>query len=176
MTRSLTARRFAPSRSLLRPAAGLLGLSLVLGVPAGCASLDQQAFESTHASPKSVAILDARTNESLWSYDVPIGYVLELDGQHADGDNWFQGATGPAETIDWEVVQIVTGDTLVLGDRAQEGTIDLPDGCVPRIEVTMRPIGSDPQTDVGLTAPPAGPSDDDFRLPGTTPATEPADG
>ena len=121
-----------PSRS--RP---ILALALVAGtlVTAGCytpggryASRDQFTYASTPLQPQTITVFDARTNEAIWSQDVPVGQKLVIrffDGRGSGEGNF------PA-LMRWEVMD----DDRSSGRLANELAVPLRDA--RRVEVTLR--------------------------------------
>ena len=66
-------------------------LALTVGVGgslAGCyTSQDKFTYDSRTWSPKTVVLVDTRTGEELWRYEVPVGAELELKFASGDEDN-----------------------------------------------------------------------------------------
>ena len=69
--------------------AGLLALAGCHG-PGGAAipyTGGTQTYESTAFSPKTVRIVDTRTNETIFVMDVPVGQWLTIDFVEGEGDD-----------------------------------------------------------------------------------------
>ncbi|MEM6749901.1 MAG: hypothetical protein AAF612_05460 [Planctomycetota bacterium] len=113
-----------------------LGLAAVAATGCGV-SKDIYTITSTYHTPHSVAIVDTRTGDAVWEYDVLIGQELEIDLQHDDGDNGFQGSDTMASSMDWELSEI-GGSTL------ESDSVEFPEGIDPRVDITVRPAGNNP--------------------------------
>ncbi|MEM7681890.1 MAG: hypothetical protein AAF288_08030 [Planctomycetota bacterium] len=119
-----------------------LGLAAGLGV-AGCGvSKDVYTVQSTWHEPQSVAVIDTRTGDALWAYDVLIGQQVEINLQHSDGDDGFQGSSKAAESMDYEI-------SVIDGATVDSGSIEFPEGADPRVDFNIRPAGNNPgETDL----------------------------
>lgn len=81
-----------------RLAAGILTMSaLALGA---CSSSDRHIFTSTEWSPKTITLFDTRTDEAVWSVDVPVTYKLVVAFEEGAGPNEYN-----PDIITWEVFQ-----------------------------------------------------------------------
>ena len=79
--------RLSPiTRSTARLRRVLLSAGLaVAAISAGCwteggvpISLDRYTYKSTPTQPKTITLVDIRTGEQIWSYDIPVGKRLSL--------------------------------------------------------------------------------------------------
>lgn len=52
------------------------------------ASNDRYVYESTRDVPMSVDLRDRRTNQIIWTYDVPAGQQLVIDFDEGDGSEY----------------------------------------------------------------------------------------
>lgn len=118
--------------NLVRAALGLLAAAL----PAGCYSeggpvfnysRDQHVYVSRPWTPKTVSLYDTRTDEVIWSVDVPVGYKVVVDFER--GDN--QLVENPDKMI-WDVMPA----TKLAGTLRQE--LPCPPRTARRIEFTLR--------------------------------------
>jgi len=59
--------------------AAVLGVAMLI-LPAGCGywSLDRYTYDSRTWSPKTVTLVDTRSNEELWRKEVPVGSKLVI--------------------------------------------------------------------------------------------------
>jgi hypothetical protein len=143
-TASLIARR-----SL---AAGLIAAALVAG---GCRSTtftprgdgfsnDRFTYASTSMSPKTVTLVDTRTDETLWSLDVPVGEKLTIkfeeviDGENPVYPDVMEWVVQPMQRNSWRGKQSM----LVPGSEAR------------LIEMTLRPTPEYPGQLAGMPEPP----------------------
>jgi hypothetical protein len=88
---------------------------------------DQHVYVSRHWEPKTVTLYDTRTDEVLWSVDVPVGYKVVVDFER--GDN--QLIEMPDKMI-WDVMP----ETSYFGTLRQE--LPCPPATSRRIEFTLR--------------------------------------
>lgn len=83
-------------------AAGIAG-ALIVGAGAGChregpypgVSVDEFTYISRTWEPKTITVVDTRTNDSIWSVDIPVGQQLVVG---------FSKGTGPNEYTPDEIV------------------------------------------------------------------------
>ncbi len=98
--------------------------------PAGSGfSEDRFTYESTEWSPKTVELIDTRTDQTLWSIDIPVGQKLTMQFETAyDNDN-----TEYPERMKW-VVQPISKRSW----KGKESML-VPGPTSRLIEMTLRP-------------------------------------
>lgn len=92
-------------------------------------SNDSYTYISREWEPKTISVIDTRTGQAVWSYDVPVGRQLIME--------FFRGGSGdPA-----------LPDTLRWGDREAgtlfglpENTVSVPTASVRRVDMKLRPV------------------------------------
>ncbi|MCC7388010.1 MAG: hypothetical protein IT431_04495 [Phycisphaerales bacterium] len=112
------------------------------------ASIDEFTYVSTSESPKTVTVVDTRTQETVFALDIPVGQqlVLNFDDKSADRDKYMSG------TMRWGVMSA--------GDRfgSKRNRVDVPPAGSRRIDLTVRegPEVATPPTVETMTPPPLG--------------------
>lgn len=138
---------------------GLAALALTVAVAAplgGCyRSQDRYTYDSRTWSPKTVVLVDNRTEEEIWRYDVPVGVELRIKFFRGDEDN----LRFPDE-MRWEAKSTI-GTSF-----DEKGEIPVPPEEVRRVDWYLRSAPEYPRPD----APAAEPK----PMPTTSPAQEPA--
>jgi len=140
----------------LTPRALLLGAAAATLLSAGCQSdyfkprgtgfsADRFTYESTTWSPKTVELLDTRTDQTMWSVDVPVGQKLTID---------FSDVPNPADpaypdAMRW-VVQPINRDSL---GGAQ--TMAVPNRHGRLVQMTLRSAPEMPDQTAASPEPPA---------------------
>ena len=171
--RSLAARSLAPA--LLAAGVALGGCAANFSPRSDGFSNDRFTYESTAMSPKSVALIDVRTEQTIWSVDVPVGQkvtmrfdtvVEDTNPIYPDSMKW---VIQPIKSNSWRGSQ----EILVPGPEAR------------LIELSLRAV---PEELGGLSAMPEEPAyeaepeidgeaaDDDAVDPNGLPIEEPAEG
>jgi hypothetical protein len=129
-----------PARTVLsrfRPlvAAGLLALPAVLG---GCwveggrgNSADAFTYVSTEYQPKTISLVDTRTGQTVWSYELPVGRQLNM--QFFRGDSNTAADFLNPDTMTWDDVPAKT----YFGLARQR--LAVPPATARRIDVALRP-------------------------------------
>jgi hypothetical protein len=132
-----------------RPVA-FLGLSLVAAALAlgGCAlagpghayrayhdeggtgmSQDTFVYVSRPHEPKTVTLIDTRSGEAIWTYDVPVGSKLVIDFEADESE----GIPERPDLMRWELMN----DTELMGRL--DNAIPVPAATARRLDVTLRP-------------------------------------
>ncbi len=127
-------------------AASMAGLCVAgAAVSGGChregpwpgASLDQYTYVSRSWEPKTITLVDTRTNEPVWSVDIPVGQQLVVGFSEGTGPNEYK----PDEVV-WEL--------MAAGKRF--GTRNNRQACPPsyarRIDMSIRPTPESVWSDV----------------------------
>ena len=105
---------------------GALACSLLVGLT-GCGignSDDRFTYESTAYSPKTITVIDIRTDETVWSYEVPVGSELRVNFSR---DRILYGDNKPTATM-----------TYVEYPSGERGEIDVPAQADRRIDMDLR--------------------------------------
>jgi len=97
-------------------------------------SSDAYTYISTSFEPKTVSVIDTRTGQTIWSYDVPVG--RQLNFQFAKSDNP-QSAAYP-DKIKWSEVDAGR----LFGTLSNEQAVPGRDG--RRIDLKIRPVPENP--------------------------------
>lgn len=108
-------------------------LALLLGgvLLTGCVSADRRVYVSTAFQPKTITLVDAITNQDLWSLEIPVGYQLELDLDREGESELRKISRLPATRFSWTLKDL-------RGNTHDGGQVELP-GTDIRIEMTLRP-------------------------------------
>ena len=175
----------------------------VMALLGGCRSDDQHEFAMPLDRSGTVTIMDALSEETLWTKPLPPGQKLvlnfERDGAFHD-DEFFTTKGGPANEVHWS--QYAHGKKVVVngqpwGKPLGYGTVDLP-GTPVRVEVTYERVKPGivnrvaptiaPETAPATTPPPAAEAEEapvlinppapappapEPEMPAPTPAPEP---
>lgn len=108
-----------------------------LGSTAGCwrpggrgMSVDAYTYISTAFEPKTVSVIDTRTGQTIWSYDVPVGRQLDIEffenDEHKDANL--------PDIIKWR--ETYAGNTL--GTLSGQ-SVAMPPASARRIDLKLRP-------------------------------------
>ena len=134
-------RRTRPtiSRSVVAVLAAAAVLPLV-----GCVgvSTDRFPFESRTWSPKTVVLIDTRTDEELWRYEAPVGTTITVSFHGGDEEN----LEFPDE-MRWKVKSDIGTDF------ADEGELPAPPEGVRRVDWYLRPAPEYPKPDAPRAEP-----------------------
>lgn len=111
-------------------AAGSLATSGCIGYKPGgnMASDDLFTYWSTPHMPQTVTLIDTRTGEKMWTYEIPVGQQLVMR---------FYGDTTPGanltDTMRWEVMDV--------GDKfgSLDNILPVPGRFARRVDVEVRP-------------------------------------
>jgi hypothetical protein len=116
--------------ALMPIAAGLCGCdSLNTMKPGGrMASLDQHTYTSTAHSPKTVRLVDTRSQEEIWSMDVPVGQKLVMRF-YADKS---KGNVHNPDVMRWRLIPTMRGTTRL------DNSMPVPASWARRIEWELR--------------------------------------
>jgi len=99
-------------------------------------SLDTFTYYGTPHQPVTVTIIDTRTGETAWSYEVPVGRQLTLKFL----DDYAPENTLTPTKLTWQEFELgTTSGTL-------ESSILVPDRYARRVDVTYRPQPEMPTT------------------------------
>jgi len=105
------------------------------------ASIDEFTYVSTSLAPKTISIIDTRTNETVFSIDIPVGQQLSINFDELD-KNKGKYMSG---TMRWALMRA--------GDRYGRLTnrVDVPPPDARRIDMTLRqsPEVASPPTAMG---------------------------
>lgn len=93
-------------------------------------SLDRFTYESTVYEPKTLTVIDTRTNEVLWTMEVPVGQRVTVEFY----ENKSKGYADYPDVMRWEVQQTTAMDSVL---RSQ---ISVPDRWSRRLDMTLRPV------------------------------------
>lgn len=125
--------------SLIATTAGLAACS---NTPSGSLkSEDKFTYASVPFSPKTVEIVDIRTEEVVWARDIPVGWNLTIDfGEDA------VGASGLASApMKWTLTpETVSG-------LEEKGTDEMPPRGSRRVEMSLREAPEYPQAAAAST-------------------------
>jgi hypothetical protein len=187
MRRSQTARQIA-ARSL---ALALLATGVGLG---GCAtdfsprsngfSNDRFTYESTTMSPKSVALVDIRTEQTIWSIDVPVGQKLTMqfdsviDGENPVYPDVMKWVVQPIRLNSWRGSQeiLVPGPEARLIELSLRPTPEYPgDFAAMPEEPAFEPVDIEPDADDMDAEMDAEPMENEPIDPNGLPVDEPAE-
>ncbi len=124
-------RRIVLPRALT--AAALLATSLATG---GCwteggrgYSNDSYTYISREWEPKTISVIDTRTGQAVWSYEIPVGRQLMME--------FFPNASGDPNLPDnlcWS--ERVAGRLFGVLDN----TVSVPSASVRRVDMKVRPV------------------------------------
>lgn len=117
-------------------AAGLVLASLAS--MSGClfASQDRYPYVSRTWSPKTVTLMDSRTGQELWRYELPVDMKMRIRFEKGDGDN-----REFPDVMRWDV-RSTTGSSF-----KDEGRVPSPPEGVRRIDWYLRPGPEYPRLD-----------------------------
>ncbi len=90
------------ARPVLLAALTLAAAALALPLGGCYTSQDKYPFTSTTWSPKTVVLIDTRTEEELWRYDAPVGTKLTLRFFSGDEDNLIY-----PDEMRWEITSTI---------------------------------------------------------------------
>lgn len=92
------------------------------------ASIDEFTYVSTSQQPKTITIVDTRTQETVFAMDIPVGQqlVINFDDKSANSDKYMSG------TMRWAVMPA--------GDRygSKRNRLDVPPPGSRRVDMTLR--------------------------------------
>lgn len=91
-------------------------------------SMDRFTYESTVYEPKTLTLIDTRTNEVLWTMEVPLGQRVTVSFYR----NKSEGTPDSPDVMRWEVQNADALDTVL---RSQ---ISVPDRWSRRLDMTLR--------------------------------------
>lgn len=110
------------------------------------ASIDEFTYVSNAHAPKTITLVDTRTEEVVFALDIPVGQqlVINFDDKNADRDKYMSG------TMRWAV--------MTAGNRygSLRNRIDVPPPYARRVDMTLREgpeVASPPQVET-MTPPP----------------------
>lgn len=150
------------SRPLVRIAAAALAGSMALPLVGCYQSLDVYPFESRTWSPKTVVLIDTRTEEELWRYEAPVGTTLTLRFHSGDEDNLHF-----PDELRWKVKSDIGTEF------SDEGTLPVPPEGVRRVDWYLRPAPEYPKPDAPRAEP--APLPDPAEAPQAEPVEDPAE-
>ncbi|MGH7130475.1 MAG: hypothetical protein ACREJO_00810 [Phycisphaerales bacterium] len=118
---------------------GLLAVGLTAG---GCwspggrlASFDQFLFESTSFDPTTITIVDSRTGQAVWSYDVPVDKALAI--------NFIEDVrpetTEYPDNMEWGVWPRLATGNLYERQSLDQPVVHVPSAAYRRIDKKQRP-------------------------------------
>ena len=132
------------------PLLSVLSVLLVAACALGCSN-DRRYLTSTVNLPLEYELVDAYTQEVMWSLSVPVQHELMVDLDREEETEWASVSNHPATRMKWAVAPI--------GKRGQpmlEGSMSLPG--TPVIErLNYRAAPEFPQDTVELVAPTVSP-------------------
>lgn len=82
-----------------------LCLIAALTVIVGC-SADSQTIHSTIHRPRSVAVVDTTTKDTLWSMDIPVQYSLVLNFNNNNDITAMRLGESPATSFNWALYRL----------------------------------------------------------------------
>lgn len=82
-----------------------LCLIAALTVIAGC-SADSQTVHSTIHRPRSVAVVDTTTKDTIWSMDIPVQYSLVLNFNNKNDITAMRLGESPATSFNWALYRL----------------------------------------------------------------------
>ncbi len=156
----LTCSRFRTPAALILIVGGLV-------LAAGCRSNDEHTYKSHVYRPTTVTVVKTPSQEPIWSYDVPGGYVMALD---FDSDTRPQrnyvGGPNPTQ-MNWALYGPETGDVWGVRTESPVATdvVAMP-GTTVAILVTYREPDAPAATTVEMP-----PTDVEVSDQGVTPVT-----
>lgn len=114
-----------PARLFSRLAPAVLALGLAAGI-SGCTGNSDDRFEyvSTAYSPKTLSVVDVRTDETIWTYEVPVGSELRLN---FSPDRTEYGAIEPSASMRYKVFP-----------AGEQGEIPVPAKANRRLDLELR--------------------------------------
>ncbi|MEM1328985.1 MAG: hypothetical protein AAGG07_00340 [Planctomycetota bacterium] len=130
-----------------RVSASILALAASVAIlPAqGCsraggagATEDRHNYPSTTHSPKTIRVVDSRSGEVLWSFDVPVGQKLSLKFDEGEYENEVL-----PDRMRWGLGPISGDPGLDLGEMA------VPDSTSRRLEMELREAPEYPSAGTG---------------------------
>lgn len=152
----------SPSRSrfALVAALSLASSAVLLG---GCFgnSKDRHPYVSRTYSPKTLVLVDTRTGEELWRYELGVGNSMKISFHDGDKDN----VVMPDE-MRWEVKSGQTGKII------EQDAMPCPPEGVRRVDWFERPVPEYPKPEVPQGEPQAAPEE----APVEVPQEEPVEG
>ena len=123
-------------RAAIRPTLALFAVSalLTLTLGLGGCSMDKHAYSSTIHLPKTVALRDTVTDETIWKLDIPVQHELLLDFDRSGEIELAKvRAELPADTMTWKL------RTLDSHKKVAKGKVKLPYPNPVSMVVTLRP-------------------------------------
>ena len=129
-------------RPIARSAAIALAAAAMLPLVGCYASTDKFPYESRTWSPKTVVLIDTRTEEELWRYEAPVGTTLTLRFFSGDEDN----LRFPDE-MRWEAKSTI-GTSF-----KDSGELPCPPEEVRRVDWYLRPAPEYPRPDAPAAEP-----------------------
>ncbi len=98
------------------------------------ASYDRYTYVSTEWQPQTVSIIDTRTQQAIWSQEVPVGQKLVMRFRDSD-DYYDKAAPDPAypDALEWDVWP----RTKEFGEPSRVSWV--PKSRVRRVDVRFRP-------------------------------------
>lgn len=118
---------------------GVLAAGLTAG---GCwspggrlASFDQYLFESTSLDPTTITIVDSRTGQAVWSYDVPVDKALAInfiDDVRTDTNEY-------PDNMEWGVWPRLSTGNLYTRQPLDQPVVNVPSAAYRRIDKKQRP-------------------------------------
>jgi hypothetical protein len=95
----------------LRRAAAVVAAAALSALLTGCyaeggsgVSLDQHAWVSTSMQPKTITLRDTRTNQAVWSIDVPVGQKLVILFRENAAENGQSFGDANPDVMLWELM------------------------------------------------------------------------
>jgi len=102
----------------------------------GC-SADRQVVRSTAAVPRSAAVIDTVTRQTIWSMDVPVGHTLVFNADNKHDLAAMRQANTPATTMSWKLYSTAEVETAYIDTN---NYINKPTVDAGVIELTGNPI------------------------------------
>jgi hypothetical protein len=99
-------------------------------------STDSYPYVSQTFSPKTIVLIDTRTGEEMWRYDLGVGNSMKLSFHKGDEDNIIM-----PDEMRWEVKSGQTDDVITKGE------MPCPPEGVRRIDMELRPAPEYPKPD-----------------------------
>lgn len=115
------------SRPVRMAALALAGAALALPLGGCYTSSDSYPYVSRTYSPKTIVLVDTRTDEELWRYDLGVGNSMKIRFYSGDEDNIIM-----PDEMRWEVKSGQSGDIIY------EGEMPCPPQGVRRIDMELR--------------------------------------
>ncbi|MBX3359637.1 MAG: hypothetical protein KF745_14555 [Phycisphaeraceae bacterium] len=146
----MSSRSRALTLALLTCAAAVSGGCYWPGGPGY--SADRFTYESTSFQPQTVSVIDTRTDQTIWTVDIPVGKELVV---------WFRADLGTKDSstpdrMDWAVFP--AGQT----SGSLPNNLPVPPASSRRIDTFVRPV---PELPEDMTSPPT--RQPVINLPGT---------